>query len=111
MKKNNYIYYKDYLKKRKIENEIIFLSKTNNSYLIGPLIDVRFDENSFYKRIKSNSIYSTKIHKKILKRKSLFLIKKYKDCLNSNEVLEIFKNSTLIVHKIIKVPGDINEKK
>lgn len=111
MLKNSYLYYKDYLRNRKIDNQTIFVSKTSNSYLIGPLIDSQFDEKSFYKRIKSNSIYLPKIYKKMFRRRCLFLIDKYKKSLKSNEVLEILKNGPLIVHKIIKVPGDFNEEK
>ena len=41
------------------------IAKTKKSYLIGPIIDDNFYEGSFYKRIKSNSIYTTKIYKKM----------------------------------------------
>ena len=64
MLKNNYLFYSDYLKKRNLKDKSILIAKTKNSYLIGPLINSRFDEESFYKRIKSNSIYTFDIYKK-----------------------------------------------
>jgi len=111
MLRNSYLYYKDYLKNRDIEHKLILISKTNNSYLIGPLIDAEFRETSFYLRIKSNSIFSSKIYKKMSKKRCLFLINKYINTINSNEVLEVFKDENSIIHKIIKVPGDNFEKK
>lgn len=111
MKKNKcYLFYKDYLKKRNVENENVLVSKTKNSYLIGPIIDEKFDEYSFYKRIISNCIYTQKIYKKTNNKKILNLINIYKDKLNDNEVIEIFKNNSFVFHKIIKVPRDNNEK-
>ena len=56
MSENSYLFYSDYLKRRKIKNKSILIAKTNNSYLIGPKIDSEFYEQSFYKRIKSNWI-------------------------------------------------------
>lgn len=103
---SNYILYKDYLKKRDVENKCILISKTNNSYVVGPLINEKFDEESFYKRTISNSIYNPKIYKKISEKKCLDLIAKYQSKLSSNEVIEVFKNGEIIVHKIICVPGD-----
>lgn len=61
MLKNNYLFYSDYLKNRTIKNKSIMIAKTKSSYLIGPIIDHNFYEKSFYKRIISNSIYTTKI--------------------------------------------------
>ena len=68
MLNNNYLFYSDYLKKRNIKNKSILIAKTKKSYLIGPLINSKFDEKSFYKRIKSNSIYTFKIYKKMFKK-------------------------------------------
>ena len=68
MLKNNYLFYSDYLKKRNLKDKSILIAKTKNSYLIGPLINSRFDEESFYKRIKSNSIYTFDIYKKMFRR-------------------------------------------
>ena len=67
MLKNNYLFYSDYLKKRNLKDKSILIAKTKNSYLIGPLINSRFDEESFYKRIKSNSIYTFDIYKKMFR--------------------------------------------
>lgn len=110
MLKNNYLFYNDYLKNRDLKNKSFLIAKTKNSYLIGPKIDSDFYEESFYKRIKSNSIYSLKIYKKIFKRKSNILIDKYKNKLKSNQIIEIYKNGATILHSIIKVPGEDNEK-
>ena len=74
MLKNSYLSYSDYLKKRNIKNKSILIAKTKKSYLIGPLINSKIDEESFYKRIKSNSIYTFKIYKKMFRKKSNFLI-------------------------------------
>lgn len=113
MKKNNsYLFYKEYLRNRKIDNKSIFISKTNDSYLIGPLINENFDEFSFYKRIKSNCIYDKSIYKKIHNNKRIStLINAYGKKLNDNEVIEIFKDNSITIHKIIMVPRDNNEKK
>lgn len=110
MLKNNYINYKKYLKTKKINNEIIFIAKTNKSFLIGPLLDENFNEYSFYKRIISNSIYSPNIYKMVFGKKAKNLIQKYSSLLNSNEVIELFNNGNFIKHKIIKVPGGFSEK-
>ena len=107
---NSYIFYKDYFKKRDIKDKYILLTKTNNSYIIGPLINKKFDEVSFYKRVISNSVFSPKIYKRMSKRKCLSLLNKYRDKLHDNEAIEIFNNEEIIFHKIIKVPGDSYEK-
>jgi len=111
MLENNYLFYNDYIKNRNIENKNIMIAKTKNSYLIGPIINSDFHESSFYKRIKSNSIYSLKIYKKISKNKSNCLINEYKDKIKSNQIIEIYKNGDIVFHSILKVPGDDNEKK
>lgn len=105
-----YLFYNDFLKNRIIKDKKILISKTFNSILIGPIIDRQFDEESFYKRIISNSIYSTKIYKKINRKKDFDLIIKHEKNLSRNEVIEILKNGTIIKHNIIKVPGGLNEK-
>lgn len=111
MKKNKfYLFYKDYFKNRNIDNKSIIVSKTKNSYLIGPIIDEKFDEYSFYKRIISNCIYTKKIYKNPSNKKILNLINIYKEKLEDNEVIEIFSNNSFVIHKIIKVPRDNNEK-
>ena len=107
---NRYLHYKDYLKNRNIKDKDILISKTKDSYIIGPLINKEFDEESFYKRIMSNSVFSPKIYKKISRKTCLDLLEKYQNKLKNNEVIEVFKNNEIIIHKIIKVPGDIYEK-
>ncbi len=109
MLKNNYLFYSDYFKKRNLNNKLILVAKTKNSYLVGPLINLNFDEKSFYKRIKSNSIYTFNIYKKIFKRKCNILINKYINDLNDNQIIEIYKNGEVILHSILKVPGENNE--
>ncbi len=104
MSKNDYLFYRNYIKYRKISKEKILITRTNNSYLIGPIINNKFDEESFYRRLTSNSIYSRRYYKKMFKLTANSLIKKYMDYLNSNEVLEVFKNGDTKIHKIIKVP-------
>ena len=105
----NHLFYKDYLKNRNIDNKDILISKTKYSYLIGPIINKEFDEKSFYKRLTSNSIYSPRIYKKMFNKKAKLLIEEYSNKLYSNEVIEVYKDKT-ITHKIIKVPGDYDEK-
>ena len=111
MQKNKYLFYSDYLKKRDIRNKIIMIAKTKSSYLIGPRINSNFYEKSFYKRIRSNSIYSFKIYKKMLKRKCNLLINKYGATLKDNQIIEIYRNGEIVLHSILKVPGEDNEKK
>ncbi|MBR3162191.1 MAG: hypothetical protein IKF19_05620 [Bacilli bacterium] len=109
MKKINYLFYSQYLKGKSLLGKEILVSKTKTSYLIGPLLNKNFDNNSFFKRLTSNSIYSLKIYKKMSSFKCKKMIKKYKANLSDNEVLEIFKNGNIVKHKIIKVPGEKNE--
>lgn len=110
MSKNNYLFYADFLKKRNIKDKFILIAKTKKSYLIGPLINLDFDEESFYRRIKSNSIYNEKMYKKLLKRKSVLLISKYGNTLKSNQIIEIYRNGEMVTHTILKVPGEYDEK-
>lgn len=113
MRINDYIFYDDYLKNRKIINseKKIFIAKTKNSYLIGPIIDEQFDEESFYKRLISSSIYNTKIYKKCFNITAKKLLKSHLKSIKSNEVLEIFKNGKELMHFIIPVPKGHYEKK
>ncbi len=111
MSKNNYQFYKDFIKKGNYLDTEILISRTKNSYLIGPLIDSSFNKNSFCKRITSNSIYSLSIYKRVSRKKARVLIERYKKELKSNEVIEIFKNGEIIKHFIIPVPGANYEKK
>lgn len=111
MLENNYLFYSDYLKDRDLKHKIVMIARTKKSYLIGPIIDSNFYEKSFYKRIKSNSIYSPKMYKKMFKRKTNNLISKYKSILKSNQIIEIYKNGEIVLHSVIKVPGEDNEKK
>ena len=109
MLKDDYLFYSDYFKDRNIDGKKILVAKLKKSYLIGPLINNRFREDSFYRRLLSNSIYDIKEYKKIINKTCLKLINKYVDSIKSNEVLEIKDDGTMELHKIIKVPGDNNE--
>ena len=109
MLENSYSFYCDYLKKRNIKDKSILISKTRNSYLIGPIINSKFDERSFYKRIKSNSIYGVNIYKKMFNRKCLLLINRYANSLKDNQIMEIYKNGDIVLHSILKVPGENDE--
>ena len=111
MSKSRYLFYSDYLKNRNIENKSILIAKTRKSYLIGPLINSKFDEKSFYKRIKSNSIYGVNIYKKMFNRKCLLLINRYANSLKDNQIMEIYKNGDIVLHSILKVPGENDEEK
>lgn len=111
LKNKNYLFYSDYFKKRDIKNKSILIAKTKKSYLIGPLINSEFDEKSFYKRIKSNSIYTFNIYKKIFRRKCNILVDRYINDLENNQVIEIYKSGEKVTHSIIKVPGESDEKK
>lgn len=106
MKENKYLFYSDYLKNRNIKNKNILIAKTKNSYLIGPIINTKFNEKAFYKRIISNSVFSIKIYKKILSKKCIKLIEKYKPYIGDNEILELYKDNNIYIHKILKVSGD-----
>ena len=37
------------------------------------------------------------------------IINKYKKNLSDNQVLELFKNGSITIHKIIKLPGENSE--
>lgn len=67
----NYVFYSDYLKNRKAPKNSILVSKTKNSVLIGPKIDDKFDEFSFYKRLLSTSIYDINMYKKMLMKNTV----------------------------------------
>lgn len=104
------IYYSDYLKTRKLNGFDILISKTSKSYLIGPKINSGFDENSFYRRLNSSSIYSTKIYCKDFGKKIFKLANLCYEFLVDNEVIEVFGDGRYIKHAIISVPGGQNEK-
>lgn len=106
----NYVFYSDYLKNRKVPKNSILVSKTKNSVLIGPKIDDKFDEFSFYKRLLSTSIYDINMYKKMLMKNTNKFIKKYYMQLESNEVIEVYKKRKILKHKIISVPGCEYEK-
>ena len=94
------------MKKINLKDNSILIAKTKNSFLIGPLINPNFDEDSFYKRIKSNSIYTINIYKKMFRKKCNKLIKKYMNDLKDNQIIEIYKNKEIVKHSILKVPGE-----
>ena len=50
-----YIYYNQYLINRDLQNFNILVSKIKGGYLIGPKITDNFDEESFYRRVKSSA--------------------------------------------------------
>lgn len=106
-----FLYYNQYLKKRKISNEEVFVSKTAKSYLIGPKINFNFDEDSFYKRMISSSIFTKKIYRCFSKKKCILLIDQYYKFLGDNEVIEVLKNGDVVKHSIISLPGGLDEKK
>ena len=104
------ISYKDYLDNRKLYKDAnILIGKTKNSILIGPKINDNFDEEFFYKRIKSNSVFGTNIYKKIREYKYFDMINNYYNELDDNEVIEIIDKKH-IRHNIISIPRGINEK-
>ena len=111
MKESSYLFYSSYLKNKSLKNKNILVSKINKSYLIGPIINDEFDEKSFYKRIKSNSIYGVNIYKKMFNRKCLLLINRYANSLKDNQIMEIYKNGDIVLHSILKVPGENDEEK
>ncbi len=107
---SNYVSIKQYLKKRTLFNAgMIFVTKTKNSYLIGPFVDNKFDELTFYKRITSSTVRGIRDYKNINSKKAMELINMYKETLASNEILEVFYDGHMSKHKIIPLPGDINE--
>ena len=65
------------------------------------------DELCFMYTFNNNNL-----NERILKmnKKILSLINIYKEKLEDNEVIEIFANNSFLIHKIIKVPRDNNEK-
>lgn len=106
----NYILLKDYISgKAKVTNQKLFVGKTRKSYLIGPLINEKFNSDSFYKRIISSTICDKRTYRRILKFKTQKLVDKYYDMLSDNEMLEVFKGDKIVHHKIIKVVGVNNE--
>lgn len=98
-----YLFYNEYLKNRNTLGKDILVAKTRNSYLIGPKINENFLEDSFYLRVKSNSIYKINIYKKIRKSK-LKKLEKLNIKLNDNEVIELYKDGSKVIHQIIEVP-------
>lgn len=47
----------------------------------------------------------------MFRKKCEILINKYELYLKSNQVIEIYKNGETVIHSILKVPGEFNEKK
>ena len=109
MKKSNWLFYSKYIKKNSTNEKEILVAKTKTSYLIGPIINEEFDNTSFYKRLKSNSIYTLSIYKSFSNKKCKKMIGEYKSMLSNNEIIEVFKNGDIVKHKIISVPGENNE--
>ena len=110
MKDSDYITYRRYLKNKRIDNQKTFISKTKNSYIVGPKIDLKFNEDSFKKRLLSSSLYDIKIYKNISKIKAKRLITQFYSQLKSNEIIEIFRNKKTVKYTIIPIPGEIYEK-
>lgn len=109
MLKNRYLFYCKYLKGKSLAGKEILIAKTKESYLIGPLINKKFDDNSFRKRLISNTIYPLSIYKKMSHSKCKQIISKYEKELSDNEVLEVFRNGDIVRHTIIRLPGENNE--
>lgn len=107
----NYIFYREYLYDNKIIDNSVLISKTKNSYLIGPIINDKFDDYSFKKRMISSSVFDIKKYRRCTKRTALKLIELYYSLLSNNEVIEIFKKGETLKHKIIPVPRGNYEKK
>lgn len=102
------LFYRTYLKKRVISDENILFSKTNDSYLIGPKINEFFDEKSFFKRLKSSSIYTRGYYKNCSKKVCKHYLDKYLSKLKNNQVIEVFKSGKIVNHSIIPVPKGVN---
>lgn len=81
----------------------IFVGRTKESILIGPLVDEDFDFSFFHRRIISSCLYSRKTYKKI----SLKVAKKYVEGnkLYSEKmkdiIVEIFSNGRIIKHNLL----------
>ena len=110
MENNNYLFYSDFVREKKINGKKVMISKINHSYLIGPLLNDELDIDSFYRIIVSNVIYDESLYKKINKIKSKRIINKYIGELSNNEVIEVHRGKIINRHKIIKVPGEMYEK-
>ena len=109
-----YIQYNDFLDNydNYDKNEIIgkiLVGKINNSYLIGPRIIDEKDYITFFKRVKSNSVYDISKYKKVNDRKIINLLNKYQNMLCENEIIEI-KNNKIKLHTILKIPENKYEK-
>lgn len=99
-----YLSIHDFLKKRNTIDKGVFVSRTNDSYLIGPIIDFDFDYNSFYRRITSSCVYKKNLYKKVSKKISLELIKNYYNKLCLGDILEVYKSGIFVKHKFFSIP-------
>lgn len=106
----NYLNYKDFLNGKPIKNYKILLGQTKKTFLIGPKINKKFDAKSFYLRINSNCIYDERIYDRKIKKKNLKYVDDYYKKIGDNEVYELC-NKKIIIHKILKVPGENYEEK
>ena len=100
---------KQFLNNVSIEGKVIFISKTKNAYLIGPLICENFDSFSFYKRIVSSSLYEKRIYKNVNFKKSMELFSKYCNCLSFGEIIELYKDGNVVKHNFFSLPGGEND--
>ncbi|CDF11486.1 unknown [Mycoplasma sp. CAG:776] len=99
-----YIYYNQYLINRDLQNFNILVSKIKGGYLIGPKITDNFDEESFYRRVKSSALFDNINYSRRLSKKLLEKLDDYYFLLLDNEIFEITKKGKTIRHKIISLP-------
>lgn len=55
-------------------------------------------------------VYIRQKYKKMFRKKCNLLINKYKNKLKSNQIIEVDKKDDIILHSILKVPSEDNEK-
>ena len=100
----NYIYYDQYLINRNFQDFNMLVSKIKGGYLIGPKITDKFDEESFYRRVKSSALFDNIKYRSNLSKRLLKRLDDYYLSLSDNEVIEIAKNGKIIRHKIVSLP-------
>lgn len=85
------------------KKEGIFVGKTKESILVGPVVNENFDFQFFQKRIVSSCIYSRKTYKRISKSAAIKYIEKNNfDKENLKDVvLEVLKNGDIIKHNLL----------
>lgn len=99
---------KEFLKNPQNCKGDIFIGKTRESFLLGPIVNDEFSFGSFYKRIKSSMLYNKNRYKDINLKEIEKILEYHLDEIEDNVMMEFFKDGRVTRHILKKIPGTIN---